>query len=367
MASIRQRPDGMYRARYRDAAGREHARHFRLRKEAQHWLNEQTAMIITGTYASPQAGKITVQRYFDTWTAAQIWADNTLASAKQALASSELGTLPIGSVKPSHIRSWLKREHSRGIAASTVALRLVYVNGMFSAARQDRIIATNPAEGIKAPKEQRKPAEEAMIIPTAAEVRAMLDKCEPEVRPMVLLGVFAGLRRGELAAVRISDIDFLRRRLKVERQAEETGGGTKPPKGNVTRFVYLPDELLAELSRLVPYEGGWLLPSSILGRCPSGATVAKWWDRKVRTPAGLRPELTLHSLRHYFASGLIAAGCDVVTVQHALGHASPTITLSVYAHLWPSAEDKTRDAAASIMAEVADSGRIADPVRTKSV
>ena len=49
-----------------------------------------------------------------------------------------------------------------------------------------------------------------------------------------------------------------------------------------------------------------------------------------------------------FASGLIAAGCDVVTVQHALGHSTPTITLNTYSHLWPQAEDRTRAAAASL-------------------
>jgi len=59
----------------------------------------------------------------------------------------------------------------------------------------------------------------------------------------------------------------------------------------------------------------------------------------------------LHHLRHYFASGLIAAGCDVVTVQRALGHRTASVTLNTYSHLWPSAEDKTRGAAAAMLAE----------------
>ena len=59
----------------------------------------------------------------------------------------------------------------------------------------------------------------------------------------------------------------------------------------------------------------------------------------------------LHGLRHFYASGLIASGCDVVTVQRALGHASATTTLSTYSHLWPSAEDRTRAAAQTLLAE----------------
>ena len=73
----------------------------------------------------------------------------------------------------------------------------------------------------------------------------------------------------------------------------------------------------------------------------------------------------LHHLRHYYASGLIAAGCDVVTVQRALGHQTASVTLNTYSHLWPSAEDRTRAAAAAMLAEAlnpADSVRIAGQV-----
>ena len=71
--------------------------------------------------------------------------------------------------------------------------------------------------------------------------------------------------------------------------------------------------------------------------------------RKATSAAGLTG-LRLHD-RHFFASGLIASGCDVVTVQRALGHASATTTLSTYSHLWPSAEDRTRAAAQTLLAE----------------
>ena len=89
--------------------------------------------------------------------------------------------------------------------------------------------------------------------------------------------------------------------------------------------------------------------------------VAAKVDEAVRAPglgkddaAALRartiPEgATLHALRHTFASALIADGCDVVTVQRTPGHSSPSITLNVYSHLWPSAEDRTRATSAAFM------------------
>ncbi|MEV6490052.1 tyrosine-type recombinase/integrase [Actinoplanes sp. NPDC051633] len=60
----------------------------------------------------------------------------------------------------------------------------------------------------------------------------------------------------------------------------------------------------------------------------------------------------MHDLRHFFTSSLIAAGCDIVTIQHALGHASATTTLNTYGHLMPSAEDRTRQAAQTMIMRI---------------
>jgi site-specific recombinase XerD len=61
--------------------------------------------------------------------------------------------------------------------------------------------------------------------------------------------------------------------------------------------------------------------------------------------------MKLYDMRHFYASGLIAAGRDVVTVQRVLGHHAATVTLNTYSHIWPTAEDRTRKAAAAMMAE----------------
>ena len=121
-----------------------------------------------------------------------------------------------------------------------------------------------------------------------------------------------------------------------------------PPKAGSARTLYVTDELVDLLSVQVRDIGawgveGWLFGfGSLLNRNSAGHL----W-RQTRNLVGL-DEFTLHDLRHFYASGLIADGCDVVTVQHALGHSSPTITLNTYAHLWPKAQDRTRRAAASL-------------------
>ncbi len=91
---------------------------------------------------------------------------------------------------------------------------------------------------------------------------------------------------------------------------------------------------------------------------PPGAAL-DW--RTLRDKVGI--EYRLHDLRHFFASGLIAAGCDVVTVQRALGHSSAAITLTTYSHLWPDANDRTRKAVDELLDQ--SLGSTADVLRTE--
>ena len=83
---------------------------------------------------------------------------------------------------------------------------------------------------------------------------------------------------------------------------------------------------------------------------PHQNTVGHQW-RATQRRAGLSG-IRLHDLRHFYASGLIAEGCDVVTVQRALGHAKASTTLDTYAKLWPSGQDRTRKAASHLAREV---------------
>ena len=174
-------------------------------------------------------------------------------------------------------------------------------------------------------------------------------------RAYVALCAFAGLRKGEAAAVQVGDIDFLRRQLSVSRQLQRDGSdyAIRPPKYGSERVVYLPDELVTILSEHVATHlddadpGRWLFT---VDDEPMYDNAITWRWRASRNAAKL-PHVRLHDLRHFYASGLIAAGCDVVTVQRALGHSTATTTLNTYSHLWPTAEDRTRAAASGLMRE----------------
>ena len=73
LASLAKRPDGRRRARYRDAADKEHSRHFARELDAQRWLDEVTTSVVTGQYVDPKAGRVTCETFYAEWAARQVW------------------------------------------------------------------------------------------------------------------------------------------------------------------------------------------------------------------------------------------------------------------------------------------------------
>jgi len=380
-----------WRGSYRDEAGKQHTKSFKRQTDAKRWVATEESKVVRGDWIDPAAGKVTFAAFYADWAPRQVWLSSTRENADLATAGVTFGDMQLRSIRRSHIETWVKNMTAR-LAPTTIDTRFTIVRGVFRAAVADRLIASDPTAGVVLPRKRK--AEAAMRIPNHTDVAKLLYAAEPPNRPKsrpgfttyVALCAFAGLRRGEALGVQVGDIDFLARTLRVTRQLQRakpadieagkdlvtaTGGITvlvRRPKYESERTIYLPDELVAILSEHVRQH----TPTGQADRWLFEEAGKPWHDnlvdyrwRSTRADTGLTHKL--HDLRHYFASGLIAAGCDVVTVQRAMGHASATTTLSTYAHLWPTAEDKTR-AAASEMAAAVLATRLpaqADPTRSR--
>lgn len=362
MASITKRPNGMWRARYRDAEGKEHARHFKKKTgvgSAQEWLDQETAGLVRGDWIDPRTGKTTFAEYFKDWSARQVWVEGTVEAAKQAADSVPFGLLPMRKIMRSHVEAWVK-SMSQTLAPSTTKMRFNYVHMTFRAAVRDKVIREAPSDGVALPKRPR--AEVTMQIPSPEQVASARVLCPDEkFVGFIAVCAYAGLRLGEAAGLQVGDVDFLRREIRVRRQIQgQTRATAKavPPKAGSARTVYVDDELIKLLSAHVRDFGTWGDEGWLFGRGEllTRNSAGNLWRRTRELVTGM-DAFTLHDLRHFFASGLIADGCDVVTVQHALGHSAPTITLDTYSHLWPKAEERTRAAAAKLW-------HSADSVRT---
>lgn len=114
MASVRRRPGrpSPWEAVFRDPSGRQQTRAFRRKVDAQRWLDEQTAAIVTGQYISPTAGRTTIRKYGEQWRAAQVHRPSSADRIESILRLHVyplLGDRHVAAVRPSDIQAWVKR------------------------------------------------------------------------------------------------------------------------------------------------------------------------------------------------------------------------------------------------------------------
>jgi integrase len=154
---------------------------------------------------------------------------------------------------------------------------------------------------------------------------------------VVRVAAYAGLRQGELLALRWRDVDFAGSALTVAR-AMSAGVESSTKSGRVRR-VPLADQAAAALDRLSRRDHftgpGELVFCNALGRRLDGSALRRRY-RRAQVAADVRP-LRFHDLRHTFGSLLAARGVDVVTIQKAMGH-SALSTTSRYLHARPASE-----------------------------
>jgi integrase len=362
MASIARRPDGTYRPRYRDEHGKEHARHFRRKVDAQRWLDEVTAAVVTGQYVDPKAGRITFREYAEHWRQAQVHRPSSAAHVEGMLrrhAYPTFGDRQLSTILPSEVQAWVRllstsdrRVKRKALAPETISVLHSVVSAIMRSAVRDRKIIANPCEGTRLPTKDRK-----QVIPlTTAQVDQIRDLMPPELAALVTFTAGTGMRQGEVFGLTVDRIDFLRREVRVERQlltrpARRTEfGPTKTPAS--VRTIPLPevvvDALAAHLAQHPVGEHG--LVFTIAGAPITRQAFGHLW-RPVARAVGLEPGTGMHALRHYYASLLIRFGESVKTVQSRLGHASAAETLDIYSHLWPDSDDRTRAAVDAVLGQ----------------
>ncbi|MFF7437372.1 tyrosine-type recombinase/integrase [Streptomyces sp. NPDC008122] len=355
MANIQKRPNGKWRARYRDLDGKEHARHFERKLDAQRWLDEVTASIVTGQYVDPRAGRITFEKYAKKWEESLIASEAGERITDNALRLHlvpALGSRAMAAIRRNDIQVLFKNLSEQLGPGSVRNVYDVLVRVM-TAAVEDKVIASSPCRRITLPPT----SDEEVTPPTVAQVEAMARVMPSYIRAAIVTLAGSGLRIGELLGLKVSDVDFKAGTIRVERQRLQSGKIGPPKTAKSRRTVpvgeVVTDALLAHLAArpskewLFTMEEGeplnyrrWKTEWNCARRALQ-ATENEAAEREGRKSVEL-PHMVTHDLRHFYASALIAGGASVKQVQLVLGHASAVITLRIYAHLWPGEEDRTR-------------------------
>ena len=231
-----------------------------------------------------------------------------------------LGDLEMVKITPSVVRTWhakLSQAEAPGQVTTAKCYRLLRT--VFTTAAEDELLVRNPGT-IKGASVERSPEGPTA---TTGEIKALADAMPAELRLLVQLGAFTGLRLGELLALRRRHIDLLRMTVTVSEQVQELADGTQdfgPPKTDAGyRTVAIPSKLLPDLEHhLANFAQSGATGFLFAGQ--DGLPVRRmrlrraWW--KARKSIG-REDLTLHDLRH---SGMtLAARTPGVTTRDLMG------------------------------------------------
>lgn len=253
-----------------------------------------------------------------------------------------LGKRRVVKVKPSEVQAWVS-DRAKLMAPGTLRILVSLVSGAFDAAVLDGIVGVTPFRKITLPEG----AKEQLVALTVEQVDLLADSIGARYRAMVVVQSSLGLRIGELLALRVEDVDFLRRTVRIEDQIDRVTRERVPPKTPWSKrtLPLLTDVAAAELSRhIAAYPP---TPEGLIFHTRSGLPVGHdWYNNKILVPAarkaGLPEGTTSHQLRHHFASVLLKAGVPVTDVAKYLGHKTPALVISTYGHWIPGGEEVAR-------------------------
>ncbi|MCI4675285.1 tyrosine-type recombinase/integrase [Candidatus Mycolicibacterium alkanivorans] len=240
----------------------------------------------------------------------------------------------LSAVSYSTVQAWTSElAQRRGAKVVRYAHGVLY--GICEDAVRDSRLASNPCRGVKLPPIVKKPN----VYLTGDQLHALARESGRYGSLVLLLGT-AGLRWGEAAGLRVGDVDFLRRKILVHKNA--TGGSVESLKGGEHRTLAVAKYVVDELATTVAGKGRdeLIWPSSTGGYLRPPATHDSWLSgavarcQKTAAQSDPFPRVTAHDLRHTAASLAISNSANVKVVQRMLGHKSAAMTLDVYADLF---------------------------------
>jgi integrase len=263
---------------------------------------------------------------------------------------------PLGAVRREDMKRLIAEMIRQDYAKGTIRNTIATVRKMYNEAIEAGLVTTNPAAKLGRYMKAARSNEKKGISLTPGEVQQLLQAALaicPEYEPLFRLAVRAGLRRGELVALRWGDLHFgageddPNRYIYVQhnyvRRLHTDTKSHKARRVDMSRdlrraLLRLRDERLLvayangqedilDVNVFLSPEGGILDPDNLYHR----------YFRPVLTAAGIR-KVRLHDLRHTFGSLLIQNGASVVYVKEQMGHSSIQLTVDTYGHLIPGAD-----------------------------
>jgi integrase len=234
----------------------------------------------------------------------------------------------------------------RTLSSQTVTHHLRCISSVLSTAVEWQVIVANPCDRVKAPRQSKKKIHFLEIDEVQKLIEAVIQLDDIRIRTAVLIFLYTGIRKGELAALEWRDIDFECQTMTVERNMQYIRGhglvttSTKTESGE--RFISVSVSLIDQLRKyriwqteerlkagsewverdrlFTRWNGDYIAPSTVYH-----------WVKTFLIEQG-HSEMTVHGLRHTNISVLLSQGVDLITASRRAGHSRPSTTANIYAH-----------------------------------
>lgn len=265
----------------------------------------------------------------------------------------EFGGTRLSELTRADLQDFVDRLLSRKLAASTIRNTMNPLQAIYRHAVRRELVVVNPTREVDLPAARGRREK----IATALQAARLITVVPDSDRAIWATAFYAGLRRGELQALRCSDIDLDRSEITVERSWDQCEGPIAPKSKAGVRTVPILAVLREHLDARAFGTGSDLVfgrrrdapfsPKAIADpakRAWAGVNERELEEaeREGRNP-DLLPSLTFHECRHTFASLLIDAGVNPKAIQEFMGHATIEETFSRYGHLMPGAREQARE------------------------
>lgn len=353
------------------------ARGFATKRDAENFAATVHVSKLRGEYIDPADSRVTVGDLGPDWLARRTHlkpsSRRVESVAWRVHVEPRWGRVKLADIKHSAVQSWVAsmgREMAdadgtvtkRAAGPVTIIRAFGVLAGILDDAVRDRRLLVNPARGVKLPRKIK--GEHAYL--SDDQVMALAFEAGPDRGVIVLVLAYCGLRWGELAGLHVADVDMLRRRLHVRRNAVNVGGVVEvgTPKTHERRTVPFPRFLAEPLAAACAGKGreavvfptangGYAKPPGVrtwfhgaVTRCVAAADSARAAECETQPDpvTAVFPRITPHDLRHTAASLAVSAGANVKAVQKMLGHSSAAMTLDTYADLFDRDAEAVADA-----------------------
>lgn len=352
-AGVQKTPNGRWLARYRDADHKQHAKTFDRKIDAIAWRGEQLAQIRTGTWIAPNAERQNFAKFSAVWLSnkeSKGLKPSTVEGYRELLknrVAPKWNEVPVGQITVERMDKWTRELIAEGLSTSRIEKVQLVVRQIMDLAVAQRAIGRNPIVTKTIHRPRGRKADPRAFTPD--EARQLIAELPEHYRLVTEFLCFTGLRMGEVITLRVGDLNFGTKEVKISRASVTVKGVLIEdlPKSGKSRRVPLTGALIQKLLLhtadkkksdwlFTGPDGGQLVADSYRGRFKAATTEVG------------RPDMTPHNLRDTYASWAISAGVPLPIVSESLGHANPAITLNFYAAFFPSDYDKLRDALAKI-------------------